>query len=169
MKKTYAGFTLVELLLYISIASVMLLAISAFLSVLLESRIKNQTVAEVEQQGLQVMQRITHVARNASGINTPTQGASATSLSLATYTGVTNPTVFDLSAGTIRVKEGASAVVSLTNSKVTASELTFQNLTRTGTAGAVHVQFTLSYVNTSGNNAYSYTKTFNAGVALRQP
>ena len=63
---TISGFTLVELLLYVGISSAILLASSLFLATLLESRIKNQTIAEVEQQGLAVMQIITQDIRNAS-------------------------------------------------------------------------------------------------------
>ena len=60
-KKNNRGFTLIELLLYITISSVMLLAISVFLSALLQSKVKNQTIAEVEGQGIQVMQMITQM------------------------------------------------------------------------------------------------------------
>ena len=48
------GFTLIELLLYVSIASTVLLASTVFFHMLLESRVKNQTISEVEQQGLLV-------------------------------------------------------------------------------------------------------------------
>src|SRR3989338_6871109 len=71
------GFTLIELLLYVGIASIILLVTSLFLSTLLQSRIKNQTIAEVEQQGLAVMQLITQTARNADSVNSPDTGASA--------------------------------------------------------------------------------------------
>lgn len=163
------GFTLIELLLYVSIASIMLLVTSLFLSTLLQSRIKNQTIAEVEQQGLQVMQIVTQAVRNTDTINSPAQGASAASLSLNTYTVGNNPTVFDLSSGTIRIKEGAAAVIPLFNSRLTASALTFQNLSRTSTPGTVRIQFTLTHVNPEGRNEYSFTKTFIGSATLRQP
>ena len=43
-RRNNRGFTLVELLLYVSISGVILLVISVFLSTLLESRVKNQTM-----------------------------------------------------------------------------------------------------------------------------
>jgi len=76
------GFSLVELLLYISIASILLLAISVFFSFLLRARIKNQVIAEVEQQGLSVMHLMTQTTRNAEAIILPVQSVSAPSLSL---------------------------------------------------------------------------------------
>lgn len=163
------GFTLVELLLYVGIASIILLITTLFLSTLLESRIKNQTVAEVEQQGLQAMQIITQTARNAEAITTPSQGASASSLTLDVITALNDPTIFDLSSGAIRIKEGAAAIIPLTNSRITASALTFQNLSRPTTPGTIRIQFTLTHVNPDGRNEYNFNKTFIGSATLRQP
>ena len=168
-KSSQPGFTLIELLLYVSITSIMLFVISLFLSTLLESRIKNQTIAEVEQQGLQVMQLITQTARNSEAITSPTIGASASSLTLDVITGANDPTIFDLSGGAIQMKEGAATAVALTNSRVTASALTFQNLSRAGTPGTIRIRFTLTHVNPAGRNEYSFTKTFTGSATLRQP
>lgn len=164
-----SGFTLVELLLYVAISSVLLLAISFFLQTLLESRIKNQTIAEVEQQGLQVMQMITQTTRNAEAITLPAQGASASSLTLDVITAVNDPTIFDLSSGTIRITEGAGSAIVLTNSRIVASALTFQNLSRASTPGTVRIQFTLTHQNPEGRNEYSFAKTFIGSATLRQP
>ncbi len=163
------GFTLIELLLYVSIASILLLATSAFLFALLESRTKNQTIAEVDQQGIHVIQLITQAARNAETITAPTVGTSASSLTLDVITAASDPTVIDLSSGVIRITEGAGSAVELTNSRVTASGLTFQNLSRASTPGTIQIQFTLTYVNPSGRNEYDFTKTFISSATLRQP
>ena len=163
------GFTLIELLLYIAISSVILLVISVFLSVLLGSRVKNQTIAEVEQQGAQVMQIIAQTVRNAEAITLPIITTNSSSLTLDVITVANDPTVFDLSGGVIRIKEGAGAVVSLTNARVAASALTFQNLSRASTPGTVRILFTLTSVNSSGRNEYNFTKTFTGSATLRQP
>lgn len=168
-KNEQQGFTLIELLLYTAVASTMLLAISVFLSAFLESRVKNQTIAEVDQQGLQVMQIIAQTARNAEAIASPAQGASALSLALDVISTANDPTIFDLASGAIRVKEGSASAISLTNSRVVASGLAFQNLSRAGTPGTVRVQFTLSHVNPEGRNEYSFEKAFIGSATLRQP
>ncbi|HLD30985.1 MAG TPA: prepilin-type N-terminal cleavage/methylation domain-containing protein [Patescibacteria group bacterium] len=167
--KYSSGFTIVELLLYVAISSVMLLTISLFLQTLLESKIKNQTVAEVEQQGLQAMQMITQTARNADAINSPARGASASLLSINTYIINNNPTIFDLFGGAIRVKEGVVAAVPLTNSRVIASALDFQNLSRADTPGTIRIQFTLTHINPENKNEYDFSKTFIGSASLRQP
>ncbi len=163
------GFTLVELLLYIAISSVILLVTTSFLSALLESRVKNQTILEVESQGAQVMQMINQTLRNSATINSPATSTSAATLSVDTYTATNNPTVFDISAGVIRIKEGTGVVVPLTNSRVTVSALTFQNLSRASTPGTVRATFTITYINSSGRNEYNFTKTFTGSGTLRQP
>ena len=136
---------------------------------LLEARIKNQTIGEVEQQGAQVAQAITQTLRNADVINAPTQGNSAATLSLNTYTGANNPTIFDLSAGTIRVTEGAGVPTALSNARVVASVLNFQNLSQPDTPGIVRFSFLLTHINPSGRNEYNFSKTFYASASLRQP
>jgi prepilin-type N-terminal cleavage/methylation domain-containing protein len=163
------GFTLIELLLYIAVASIILLVSTLFLFSLLESRVKNQTIAEVEQQGLQVMQVITQTIRNAEAVNSPAQGTSASTLSLDVVNATFDPTVFNLSSEVMNIKEGTNAAISLTNSRVIASGLSFQNLSRANTPGTVRVQYTLTHRNPDGRNEYSFAKTFVGSATLRQP
>ncbi len=136
------GFTLIELLLYVSIVGAIIFSVAGFLSLLMQSRVKNQTIAEVEQQGVSVMQIITQTGRNAADIN---------------FT-----SAFDLSTGIIR-----QDTIALTNSRVAASGLAFTNLSRAGTPGTVRIQFTLTHINPSGRNEYDYSKTFIGSASLR--
>ena len=161
------GFTLIELLLYVSISAILLLALSLFLSTLLDARLKNQTIAEVEQQGIQVMQTITQTARIAAYISSPATSTSATTLSIATSS-VTLMT-FDLSDGAVRSTEGSAAPITLTNTRVTASGLLFSNLSRPNTPGVVRVQFTLTSVNNTGRGEFDYAKTFYGSASLPKP
>ena len=117
------GFTLIELLLYIAVASIIVFTTASMLRFTLESRVKNQTIAEVEQEGAQVMALITQTVRNGTLINSPTIGNSAASLSLVVTDGASSPTVFDLSSGAVRIKEGAGATINLTSSRITVSNL----------------------------------------------
>jgi len=161
------GFTLIELLLYVSIAGVIFLAGSTFLFLILQSRVKNQTIAEVEQQGIQVLQIITQSIRNAEGINSPPSGSGASSISIDVPSAPNDPTVFDLAAGVVRIKEGTGSPISLTSTSVTASDVTFENLSRVGTPGVIRIQFTLTRATLTGRNEYDYSKTFYGSASLR--
>ncbi len=161
------GFTLIELLLYVSLTAIVLLVISDFLFIIIKARAKNQTIAEVEQQAAQVVQIITQTARNAENITSPSIGASAASLTLDVVDASKDQTIFDLSGGAIRIKEGAVSPVILTNSRVIASDLNFQNLSHSGTPGIIRVSFVLSYAGGSALQEYAYSKTFYTSASLR--
>lgn len=163
-----SGFTFIELLLYVALMSVLLFGISAFLMVFLEARVKNKTIAEVEQQGMQVMQILVQTIHNADSITLPAAGVSGTTLTLVTA-GATNPTTVTLATNAIQLSEGGAAAVPLTNARVTASAFTAQNLSRPATPGVIRLQFTLTAVNPTKRGEYSYARTFIGGAALHQP
>ncbi|HEX8947187.1 MAG TPA: prepilin-type N-terminal cleavage/methylation domain-containing protein [Candidatus Paceibacterota bacterium] len=165
---TRSGFTLIELLLYVGITSIILFAISLFFSILLQSRIKSDTVTDVEQQGTQAMLVMTQAIRNADAVNAPLPGASASSLSLTTSSTGPSPTVFSLSGGALTLTQGAAAPIALTNNRVTVSALRFTNLARPGTPDIVRISFALTAVNATGRTEYRYTQTF-LGSAQRRP
>lgn len=168
IKGNRPGFTLIELLLYISLVSIVIFSIVTLYMNLVSARVKNQVVGEVEQQAVQVIQIITQTGRNATAINTPLLNQTGSALSLAVVDGTKNPTVFDSSAGVIRIKEGAGSAVPLTSSQVSVSGLTFSNLSSSGSPGTFRVWFTLTYMNPDGRNEFDYSKTFYASATIRQ-
>lgn len=161
------GYTLIELLMYISIVSVLLVSVALFYGQSLDARVKGQSIIEVEQQGQLAMQHITTAIRNATSITLPAAAGTGSQLTLVVPTGALSPTVFNLSGTTLQITEGAASAVPLTNSKVQVTSLTFRNLTRSGTPGVVQVSITISRVNTANRNEYDYQKTFVTSAALR--
>lgn len=161
------AFTLVEILLYIGIAATVILAVSISITLLLQSRVKNQTIAEVEQQGIQIMQTVTQTIRNAEAVNSPSQGSSGPSLSLDVTDAAKDPTTFDISGGSINITEGADPSVSLNNIRLIPSDLTFRNLSRDNTPGIIRVEFTLTHVNPEGRNELDCSKVFRGSASLR--
>lgn len=166
--QTQRGYTLIELLLYVSMIGILLGGVTTFFAMATEARVKNQSISEVNDQGVYAMDIITQTVRNATDITTPTAGITGSSLTLTVPTGSLSPTVFSLSGTTLQIKEGAAAAVSLTSSKVQVTALSIKNLTRSGTHGIVQVSLTLSRVNTTGRNEYDYQRTFTTSVSLRQ-
>lgn len=126
-------------------------------------------MSEVEVQGLQIMHSLTQTIRNAESINSPSTGANSPNLSLNTIISGNNPTVFDIGSGAIRIKEGGSSAIPLSNYRVTASGLSFLNLSRSSTPGAIRISFTLASSVNNGKNEYVYTKNFVGSATLRQP
>lgn len=161
------GYTLLELLLYITIVSTLLLAVTAFFGMNAETRIKNQTISEVDQQGTFALNYIAQTLRNATLISAPAIGTSASQITVTVPTASLSPTVFSLSDTTLQVKEGSAAAIPLTSSTVQVSDLTFKNLSRSSTNEIVQISFTLNRVNASGRNEFDYQKTFTTSAALR--
>ncbi|MBP9866457.1 MAG: prepilin-type N-terminal cleavage/methylation domain-containing protein [Candidatus Pacebacteria bacterium] len=163
------GFSLVEMILYVAISSFVLLSLSLFLTSLLGSRVKNQSISDVNDQGLQVMQMITHTIRNARSVDFPVIGATSTSLSLTVVDPLLSPTVFDIASGTIRIKEGSSDPIPLTNSHVAVSSFIFQNISSISSLDRiVRISFTVDHVNNNARNENSFTKNFIGSATLRQ-
>lgn len=166
--KSNSGYTLMELILYISLFSIMIAGISISFSLFFDSKIKNQTITEVDQEGAQVLEIITQTIRNANNVNSPIIGSSDGTLSLGVDNIVLNPTIFSLSGGEIKVTEGLNPEISLTNNlRVVASDLLFENLSRNLTPDIISISFTLTHLNPNGRNEYDYSKTFYGSASLR--
>jgi len=165
-KNTQNGYTLLELLIYVAIIGVLLTGVTVFFGVVADARLKNQAVAEVNDQAMAAMDYITQTIRNATSITAPTATTSGASLTLVVPTGSLSPTVFSLSGSTLQVKEGAAAAVPLTSNDVQVSNLTFTNLTRSGTSGNVQVTFTINRTNPNAHNEFDYQKTFTSSAEI---
>lgn len=167
MKREIRAFTMVEVLLYVSLVSIMLVVLSTFFGAIVQSRQRAQVIADVNEQGVQIMQILTQTIRNSTAITAPAVGVSASAATFTVTTAGLSPTVFDLNTGVIRMAEGAGTAIPLTSNRVTATSLTFTNLTRTGTKGTVRIQFTLSHVNPSNRREFNYSETFYGAATIK--
>ena len=163
-----AGFTLIELMLYVVIAAAMLGSIAFFLALDLQSQIKYQVISEVEQQAAIVLNLMTQAIRNAESINLPVQGSNDSSLSLDVVDVLDDPTVFSLSNNIIYISEGAQSSLALTSDQVQITNLAFYNLSKTGTPGNIRIVMAVSYHNPQNRQEFDYSKTFYATASLRQ-
>ena len=154
-------------MLSIGLSAIIVLIASILLSTLLQSRIKNQTILEVEQTGANTLEVITQSVRNATAVIAPSPGQNGAALSLQEPIIAKDPTAFDLVSGAMRISEGGGVPVALSSSRVVVSGLTFSNVSASGTHGAVRIQFTVSAVNNSGRNEYDYSKVFYGTASIR--
>ena len=132
-------------------------------------RIKNQVIAEGEEQGRVVMQILTQTIRNAVSITSPTTGNSGATLTLQTNSSGTNPTIFSLSNGILSIQEGSGSAVALNSARAKISNLNFQNLTRASTDGIIRVSFTVTYTNANARSEQNFVKNFYDSAAVRGP
>jgi type II secretory pathway pseudopilin PulG len=161
------GFTLVELLLYISISATVLLVVVSLLALVIKGQIKNQAITEVEQQGGVIMDIITANIRNADSVISPGAGEASDSLVLAMPDTDRDPVIFDSYNRTIRITEGQGDPVPLSNSRVLVSDLNFANLAPEDIPSSVRIEFTLEHINPEGRYEYEYKKTFTGSATVR--
>ncbi len=161
------AFTLIESLLYLAIAATMLVAVMGFLTAVLQARVKYQTISEVEQQGAFAMSAITQTLRGAQTINLPNAGSSGSQLSVSGSGFPGNPIVFNNNSGTLTETIGSQSGIALTGPNITLSNLSFSNLSSSGSPGLIRVEFTVSYNSPSAGQEYNYQANFYDSASLR--
>lgn len=121
------GFTFIELILYISILTIILSAFVPFAWNAIQTGVKSAVQQEIDGNARYISERIKYEIRNASDINTASSvfGSSPGTLSLAETVSAINPTVIALSAGNITIKQGLADVVNLNSVNTVVSSLIF--------------------------------------------
>jgi prepilin-type N-terminal cleavage/methylation domain-containing protein len=166
-KKHQKGFTLIEMLIYVAIFSVVMGALVTFIQLISQSRVRSQAVLEVNDQGAEISRVITQTLRNSISINIPATSTSASSLSVRTILASTTPTTFTVVSGILYKTEGANSPVALNNSRVVVSNLNFSNLSKFNSFGSVRTSFALATVSSSSQPQYNYSVTFYATGTLK--
>ena len=154
------GFTLIELLLYVSVTVVMLLGLVGFVSVLTQSRQKNQAIAQVQNEGSMAAQIIGQTVRNAKSANIPEEG-------VLNVTDIADrQIVFEIIEKAIIMRENVIST-SLTSGKVEVANLNFEIFSGDGVHNSVRFVFTLNYFNPEKRNEYESSKSFFGTATLR--
>ncbi len=138
-RRALHAFTLIELILYVALTAMILLAVVPFAWTTIETGVKSSVQQEVNTNARFISERIKYEIRSASGINS----VGPTSISLATATPATNPAVIDLSGGNIRIQQGVASPVALNSTNTVVNSLTFTNYTSLDTK-TKHVGFVMT-------------------------
>ncbi len=168
-KISESGFTLIEFLLYSIIVTFIVGALVLAGINVMQGGGSINVSEEVNHNGKMAMNRIMSYVRMAEGINSPEQGASASSLSLAMPDTVLYPTVvFEVSAGELTIKRGDDAAVVITAETVSVSNLNFINLSYPETSGTVKVEMTVEHLNPLRRSEYEFERNFYSTENVRR-
>jgi Tfp pilus assembly protein PilW len=164
------GFTLIEFILYFALVAIVIGAITAFAVDIVKTRSKTAVIAEVEQNMRFGLQRILRTVRQASELNVgaSTLNSDAGLLSVDMIAASNTPTVFDLSGGALRIKEGAGQAVALTAPNVTVTKLRFSKDNLGGNNNAVTTEMTVTWSGGSGDQAFTYSASASATAVIRK-
>ncbi len=173
MKQTtkQAGFTLIELLIYVAIFATMIGAVVGLAVLASSQKTTSQITADVNYQGEAVMALITQTVRQSTAIASPAAGNSSGNLTLTMANTAVNPTAFGLvndgTTSRLQMSEGSPAINnSLTNNRVTVSNVSFTNMSLPSTKGSVQIRFTVTYRTTSQRQELQFSKVFTGAATI---
>lgn len=166
------GFTLIETLIYIAVIGLVVSSFVVFSVSVSQSGNKTFVTQEVHANARHALDIMSGRIRASTGVNTEasTFGSDPGVLSLSMAASGSNPTVLSLSGddGVLQITEGVGSAVALTSDEVKVTNLVFTNLTPTGARESIRIQMTVAYNNAGSDVEYSYSKSFQTAVSLRQ-
>jgi type II secretory pathway pseudopilin PulG len=167
-KKRKKGFTLVEIIIYFGLVSIILILIIGFSLNIFESTNKNNVYREIQQNGRFIMQKIDSAIKSASELNHPSSlGESSDYLSLATQNSETDPIIIELSSEDIFITKGEQDSYQLNSSQTKITNLEFLNISYPDNPGTIKTSLTISYNNISEKNEYQASLDFSLTTNLR--
>lgn len=166
-KRNRKGFTLIEVIFYISMLSVFILIISTFWQGLIDVQEKSRAMNAVHSESQFIMSKILQVIRDSNEITSPTYGLSSSSISLERKDINDNPTTIELNGNNIRISEGSIPFSNLNSSRVSISNLQFSNNAKSDSSGLINIQFTISYVNPENRSNLNYSQVFYGSASIK--
>lgn len=168
LRRSRLGFTLVELVAYLGLVVVILVAVTGFAWNIVSGKVKAEGVQTVEQNGRFAIERLTQLIHAGQSINVAgsTFGATPGRVNLVMRVVAVNPTVIDVAAGRLRLAQGASAPVFLTSDDVQVTDFTVLNRS-SGRSQNVEVRLSIEHVNPSGQADGLATESWETAVELR--
>jgi len=166
------GFTLVELIIYIAVLSVILVLIVMFTLNVIEASAKSAAKEEVQTNTATVLQAFDFIIRDAQSVYDPTSNFAGDpgQLSLVTTRYLspdeaTSHMDIYLYDGRFCVKREYAGVTCMTSSRVELTSLTFSEITQSNGAESVQMNFTIRYK--SPRTEYYYTESVQTSARLR--
>lgn len=139
------GFTLLELLIFSAIFSIIMVSFITILVTVTSVQSRQASVAEVNQQSQFLLQEIQYYVERSSVIEI-SQDTPTSSLKLRMPSAAEDPTYIMLSGGTVYIRQtDAGAQQPLTSGKVTVSNISFTKRSNAPSHDSLSVAFTVEY------------------------
>jgi type II secretory pathway pseudopilin PulG len=159
-----SGFTMIELIFFVAIFAISMSLMIPFIFQATESRLLQQTVALVEDNGTQVSQKMIYRIRHAEKILAPAIGQTGSVLALQQEADNLNPTIFGVQTGVLLMIEGAIQE-SVTSTQVAVDEFVVTNTSPSASHPSVTISYSVSRT-IRLQAPHSYSRTFDIHVNL---
>ena len=164
-----SGFTLMEILIYIAVLAIIVLAVSAFLTWSIKSNAKTEAMREVSDNARRAMEIMTYEIREAKSIYTLTSTSTQFSLETTHYLpeGETFTYIdFYLCDSNLCLKKESQNPISLTSDSVEVKNLVFDQII-TGEAPSIQINLKIDYKNPNKRPEYQASVELNSTASLR--
>lgn len=157
-----SGFTLIELILYVAIVGIVLMALIPMAWNVVEGGAKSGVQQEVYSTARYITERINYEIRNSTNITvTPPNSISLTKTLVAD-----NPTIITFTSPDITIKRGAGATTIINSGKTIVSSLVFTDYSGANTK---HVRYVLTVSDNypAGRQEFEQTVTVESSAEAR--
>ncbi len=164
-----AGFSLVELLLYISLISLGLLAIVAFADNLASGRVKARTIEEVQQDARFAMHHVSVSFHNATGIDELQTTLDDDDGQIALETDG-DTVVYSISDNQLMITEGSNPAEALTSDKTEVTQFLIEDRTPNGDGSHISdakITITVNHVNPNNAAEFRSSTVLSTTLSLR--
>ncbi|HLD25401.1 MAG TPA: prepilin-type N-terminal cleavage/methylation domain-containing protein [Patescibacteria group bacterium] len=158
--KKIQGFTIIELLVYIALTSILISLMSQIFLATLGVRLESQSTTNVQQDGRYIMSRLSYDVRRATSIEVPLSGQTSSSLSLRIFENGAYQTYTYAVSNTDLMLSSGSDTDPLTSSGTTVESLSFRRVSET-------VEITLTLVGSEEVSSGQQTITLQTSVGIR--
>ena len=165
-----SGLTLIEMLIYIAILSLIAVVFVSFILDIAGSSQKARIKKDAQQEARFAIERIQRSLREANGVNTgnSTFDVHPGVLSLSMDDVARDPTVFDVSGGVLQITEGAGAAQALTSDRYDVSNLVFTDLSISNRTVNIKTELTLEHPNPENIELFDVVISLQASAVVRE-
>jgi|SRR5579859_1628601 len=163
-RKLSAGFTLIEMMIYMALLGFLMIAMTELFAGILDVRSESATTSAVEQDGRFLLSRFAYDIARASSVSTPASDGSSSS-SLVLVIGGVNYT-YSIANGNLQMVNDSGTNM-LNSSETTVSNLTFLRVGNTTSSGKTTVQVTFTVTSRGLENGRTQQKIFSTTTGLR--
>ena len=161
LKLDQGGFTLVELLVYVGVLSLLLMALSNVFGIIVDTQLESRSIADVDQDGRYIIARLIYDTHQASTIITPSSPGSQ-SATLQISVNSINYT-YSLNNGNLELTNN-QGTDQLNSASTTVSGLSFTRIGNGDNTDTIRANFTVT--STTQRNAGPEVRTFQTTFGL---
>ncbi|MBN2854462.1 prepilin-type N-terminal cleavage/methylation domain-containing protein [Patescibacteria group bacterium] len=166
-KNKRKAFTLVEVLLYVTVLGICLGAMAGFMNMVNSAKTKNKIILELERQGENIVTVIKKEIINSSEIIKPIPASSHNEIELSSLDQNLNPIIIKLENGIIKIKYASDPAIALNGGSVSVKNLEFLRLDNLNSSDSIIINFDLETGAGLDYQEFIYQRNFNFAISRR--